>query len=177
MKIISKNTTIDKILDSYQKELGTYFDTYRNHVYRVFNFASSYLTSDQEFEIVAIAAAFHDLGIWTNRTFDYLEPSKVLAQNYCKENKISNEKFLEIEKIIDFHHKMTRIKELKLAEIFRQADLVDLSLGMISMGRDKDHIKSLKKEFPNCGFHLYLVKLFFINIIKHPLKPLPMFKI
>jgi hypothetical protein len=177
MKIISKNTTIDKILDSYQKELGTYFDAYRNHVYRVFNFASSYLTSDQEFEIVAIAAAFHDLGIWTNRTFDYLEPSKVLAQNYCKENKISNEKFLEIEKIIDFHHKMTRIKELKLAEIFRQADLVDLSLGMIRMGRDKDLIKSLKKEFPNCGFHLYLVKLFFINIIKHPLKPLPMFKI
>ena len=28
-----------------------------------------------DIEKIAVAAAFHDLGIWTNKTFDYIPPS------------------------------------------------------------------------------------------------------
>jgi hypothetical protein len=35
-----------------------------------------------EFEKIAIAGVFHDLGIWTNKTFDYIAPSVVLAREY-----------------------------------------------------------------------------------------------
>ena len=33
---------------------------------------------------IAVAAVFHDIGIWSNKTFDYLEPSVALAREYLK---------------------------------------------------------------------------------------------
>ncbi|WP_205945820.1 hypothetical protein [Pedobacter hiemivivus] len=32
-----------------------------------------------------IAAVYHDIGIWTDRTIDYLDPSIVQANNYLRE--------------------------------------------------------------------------------------------
>jgi hypothetical protein len=32
-----------------------------------------------DLEKIAVAAVFHDLGIWTNKTFDYIAPSVALA--------------------------------------------------------------------------------------------------
>jgi hypothetical protein len=36
----------------------------------------------EQLEKVAVAAAFHDLGIWTDGTFDYLPPSIRLAREW-----------------------------------------------------------------------------------------------
>jgi HD superfamily phosphodiesterase len=33
-----------------------------------------------DLEKIAAAAVFHDLGIWTDRTFDYIAPSIALAR-------------------------------------------------------------------------------------------------
>ena len=56
------------------------FTAYRNHAYRVVNFcAHSRPAPTPRLEKIALAAAFHDLGIWTAHTFDYLEPSIDLA--------------------------------------------------------------------------------------------------
>ena len=33
-------------------------------------------------EKIAVAAVFHDLGIWTNHTFDYIAPSVALAREH-----------------------------------------------------------------------------------------------
>jgi hypothetical protein len=33
---------------------------------------------------LVIAACFHDLGIWTDHTFDYLSPSAGLARDYLQ---------------------------------------------------------------------------------------------
>jgi len=35
-----------------------------------------------EVEKIAAAAVFHDLGIWTDRTFDYIAPSIAIAREY-----------------------------------------------------------------------------------------------
>ena len=75
MNCITQNEIIDLILDSHKDDLGDYFESYRNHVYRVYNLAITNVTSDRDSKIVSIATAFHDLGIWTNNTFDYLKPS------------------------------------------------------------------------------------------------------
>jgi hypothetical protein len=125
---------------------------------------------------LCIASAFHDLGIWTNHTFDYLKPSIALAKKYCRANAIDNIIIAEIETIIGEHHKLTSIKTSKLAEVFRMADLTDLTLGLICNGIDKRSIKMIKETFPNKGFHLNLGKFFLKNLFVNPLKPLPMYK-
>ena len=177
MDCITKNDVIDNILETYRQDLGNDFAQYRNHVYRVYNFAVPFVSSDKDVKTLSIAAAFHDLGIWTNNTFDYLEPSVQLAKRFCKANNLDASTIFEIETIINYHHKITRIKTSALAEIFRQADLVDLSLGFFRFGRKREDIRVIKKAFPNKGFHLNLTRLFFKNIVKNPLSPLPMYKI
>jgi hypothetical protein len=176
MDIVTHNKLIESILNTYKPYLANEFDAYRNHVYRVFNFAVPFVKLDQDIETLAIAAAFHDLGIWTGKTFDYLGPSIELAKLYAESNTLSLETIQEIETIISEHHKLSKIISSALAEIFRQADLVDLSLGLIRCKRKSEYISLIKRTFPNKGFHLNLTKLFFRNLLKNPLSPLPMYK-
>jgi hypothetical protein len=177
MNCIPKNELIDSILNSYLKDLGTCFDQYRNHVYRVYNFSVPHVNGERDIKILSIASAFHDVGIWTHHTFDYLEHSIALAKKYSKAHKIDAEAILEIETIINEHHKLTRVKTSKLAEIFRQADMVDLTWGWIRNGRDKKDITMIQKAFPNKRFHVTLTKLFLVNLLQHPLRPFPMYKL
>jgi hypothetical protein len=177
MEIVQHNTIIDQILSAYKTELAKHFEKYKNHVYRVYNLTIPYLSDEEDKKIMSIAAAFHDLGIWTNKTFNYLIPSVELARRYSEIKGLNQEKILEIGFIINEHHKLTGIKTSQLAEIFRQADLIDLTLGAFRKGRGRRHIKCVRKAFPNKGFHWYLLKIFLVNLVQHPLKPLPMYKI
>jgi hypothetical protein len=177
MECIRQNEILDSILNSSKKDLGQYFETYQNHVYRVYNFAIPYVKIKNEIEILSVAAAFHDLGIWTNNTFDYIKPSIVSAKKYASDNNFDAAAIHEIETIIEEHHKLTKIKASKLAEIFRTADLTDLSLGLFPGKITRKDIRMIKSIFPNKGFHLFLTKIFLKNLIKNPLHPLPMFKL
>jgi hypothetical protein len=69
------------VLETHAAALGGDFKAYRNHAYRVVNLCVA-LSSGHQVEKIAIAAAFHDLGIWTDGTFDYLQPSVKLASDY-----------------------------------------------------------------------------------------------
>ena len=177
MDCIGENDIIDSILKGYKDDLGKDFLQYRNHVYRVYNFALPKITNEREINILRIAVAFHDLGIWTHNTFDYLKPSMELAKSYCLINGMDSDAVKEIERIIGDHHKLTKIKELGVAEIFRQADLIDLTLGLICKGVKRGDIRMIKRAFPNEGFHLKLGKLFILNLFRNPLSPLPMYKL
>lgn len=176
MDCIKQHEIIDRILLAFRDELGKDFEQYRHHVYRVYNLAAPLVATLQDVETISVAAAFHDLGIWTNNTFDYLEPSIKLARQYSADNNLEAGTIREIETIINKHHKLTRVKTSSLAEIFRQADLVDLSLGLIRCGRKRQHIRLVRKTFPNRGFHLHLCRLFFKNLLSNPFRPLPMYK-
>jgi HD superfamily phosphohydrolase YqeK len=73
-------STLDAILGDHSAALGSDATPYRNHAYRVANLCLAQSSSSAEsLEKTAIAAAFHDLGIWTDHTFDYLAPSVRLA--------------------------------------------------------------------------------------------------
>ncbi|MBS1507889.1 MAG: HD domain-containing protein [Bacteroidetes bacterium] len=174
--MVSHHPTIENILHSYRESLGTNFSCYRNHVYRVYNFVATGFTDPQDLELLAVAAAFHDLGIWTHHTFDYLQPSNKLAEKYAIENHIPADKANTLFLIIDQHHKLSKISTSPLAEAFRVADLVDLSLGLIRKGVNKKFIQEVKREFPNQGFHIFLIRIFLKNLFTHPMKPLPMYK-
>ena len=176
MEINQKIEAIDSILNLYKADLGPYYEAYKNHVYRVYHLAIPFVSTAKDIQTLSIASAFHDLGIWTAKTFDYIEPSVHLAKQYAIQNKLNLSQLTEIEACIRLHHQITKIKNSVLAEIFRTADLVDLSSGLLKCGREKKYIKMLRNTFPNKKFHKFLSKLFFKNLVKNPFKPLPMYK-
>ncbi len=169
------NPIIEEVLNENKPILRQDYEKYRNHVYRVFYFCVKIDSSKENKEKYAIASVFHDLGIWTDQTFDYLAPSVQKAQEYLVRNK-KVEWVNEITLMIEMHHKITSYHKNKTVETFRQADWIDVTKGIISFQLNRSEIKKAMKDYPNSGFHLFLLKQTFKNFVKHPFNPLPMFK-
>lgn len=173
-----KLPVVDEILGSFDSALGRDARAYGNHVYRVVNLC--FATGDHDAEArekIEIAGAFHDLGIWTEGTLDYLRPSELAAAKYLVAR--GRETWIpEITEMIEMHHRVRSCAESRspLVEAFRRADVADFSLGLFRMGLPRELIAALKAEFPNSGFHKRLVQLGVKWTARHPLNPLPMFR-
>ncbi len=157
--------------------MGVDFDRYKNHVYRVFLNSLLIDNDKSNEEKYAIAAVFHDIGIWTDQTIDYIDPSVEQAKNYLNETG-KQDWIEEIGLMIYWHHKISKYQGIyeKTVENFRKSDWIDVSLGLITFGFDKQKINENRKKILNLGFHLFLLKATGKNFLKHPLNPLPMFK-
>jgi len=178
MKIETEIPLLETILSNWQATIGSQYEPYKNHVYRVINFCLIlHQCQPDDREKFIIAGCFHDLGIWTNNTVDYLVPSMELAKNYLKENN-KEEWSTEIELMIDEHHKITKSKNNKypLVEVFRKADWLDVTMGMRAFGLSKNEVKNVLAAFPNLGFHQNLLELSKVEFKKHPFNFLPMMK-
>jgi hypothetical protein len=174
--MISRHPHIEDILKRHRSDLNLDYDKYRHHVYRVFNF--SLLLSEanaKDTDALAVAAAFHDIGLWTKGTMDYIKPSVVLAKEYLKEKqaKISAK---TVEEIISNHHKVTPYRDDEIVEAFRKADLIDLSLGIISHGISGKDISEIYDEFPGEWFHTFILGEIVKSAFRNPLNPLPILK-
>lgn len=169
--------TITNLLSPFKSLLGKDYERYNNHVSRVY---LNCLVLDQDsvnHQRYAIAAVYHDIGIWTDHTFDYLAPSIKQVELFLEKNgKADLTK--EISLMIYWHHKIKPYQGeyAKTVEVFRKADWIDVSLGLLSYGADKKTMASYRSQFPNRGFHFFLIKQTFKNFLKHPLNPVPVFK-
>jgi hypothetical protein len=171
--------TLDTILSVHAAALGGDFEGYRNHAYRVANLCVIQSAgSTEEIEKIAIAAAFHDLGIWTDRTFDYLIPSASLARAYLTDSG-QVEWIPEITEIIVGHHKVSRYhgRDGWLVEPFRRADWMDVSLGVITFGLSQRLFEAALSLWPRAGFHKRLAQLALQRFRTHPWSPLPMVRL
>jgi hypothetical protein len=176
--LLTNLPTVEEILRNHERVLGTDAIGYRNHVYRVVNLCLAVARDNPvELEKVAVAAVFHDLGIWTNHTFDYIAPSVALAREYLEARGMSDWT-PEIEAMIADHHKVTssRANPHLLVESFRRADWVDVTLGLRTFGLPRRFIAAVNAAWPDAGFHRRLVELTIDRWSKHPLSPLPMVK-
>ena len=166
---------VEHILGRWERELGRDSTAYRNHVYRVIHFCDAYRGGDAEQrEKVAIAAAFHDLGIWSHSTFDYIPPSVGLAREYLRDEGLERWSG-DVESMIAQHHKLTRHGD-GLVEAFRRSDLTDVSLGLVKFGLPAAYVREIRSRYPNAGFHKRLLQLAGGWWVRHPLHPLPMLK-
>ena len=175
---VEKLALLEEILDTWRGQIGGDFTAYRNHVYRMANFCFALRDCNgDDRDKIAIAGAFHDIGIWSDGTFDYLPPSVRRARDYLQAT--GREAWAaEIELMIDMHHKLKAYTDERypLVEVFRKADLVDVSLGLVTFGVPRRFIRAVKKAFPNTGFHKRLVQLTGGWLAKHPVSPPPFFK-
>lgn len=172
---------VDRVLDAHRAVLGPDFDGYRNHVYRVANFFDD--LGPHSFDstpALAVAAAFHDLGIWVDRTFDYLEPSARLAQRFLDVQPLQGVDTWLVRELITQHHKLRTYREgqpwASLVEQWRKADHVDVSLGLLTFGIPRARVRQVQRRFPDSGFHVRLLRLTLRQIARNPLNPLPMIK-
>jgi len=176
--LITSLATVEEVLDDHAANLGNDFIAYRNHVYRVMNLCLAIMGDSQlELEKVAVASVFHDLGIWTNNTFDYIAPSVGIARKYLAGRGMADW-IPEIEAMIVDHHKITpsRANPQSLVESFRRADWIDVSRGVRRFGLPRTLIVAVGTTWPSAGFHRRLVQLTIDRFWKHPLTPLPMVK-
>jgi hypothetical protein len=125
MKLVTSNELIDTILDRYSDPLGAEAAAYRNYVYRGLNYQLRILDTGPS-DLLALAWAVHDLGLWTEHTLDYLPPSVRLANELAAEFHVDSVE--QLESMITFHHRMRRLAD-PVSESFRVADRADASRG------------------------------------------------
>jgi len=165
----------DAILLSFSSCLGADYTAYRNHVCRDLNFFMALADVTVLPISVEIAAAFHDMGIWSHHTLDYLQPSLALARAYLTEHALDALE-PEVSTLIDEHHKISEYTGpfALHTEAFRRADLVDLSLGLLRFGMSPTWVGGVRDVFPNSGFHKRLAMLSARQFLQAPLRPFPM---
>jgi hypothetical protein len=146
--------------------------TYRNHVYRCINYHQLLLGGPLP-DFAALAWVAHDLGIWTARTFDYLTPSAELASAYAGEFGITEIDWLL--KLITEHHRL-RPSDDRMTETFREADLIDVSRGLLRSRIRRSEVHAVVAQLPYRGFHAFLAKGLTRYAARHPLRPLPMLR-
>ena len=139
--LLTSLPTVEEVLDDHAPELGHDLTAYRNHVYRVVNLCLAIAGDNRvELEKIAVAAVFHDLGIWTNHTFDYIAPSVALAREHLAARGMADW-IPEIEAMIVDHHKVTpsRANPQSLVESFRRADWIDV-IARVTKVRPPAHV-------------------------------------
>lgn len=176
--VIQNLDLVEEIIGNHERHMGDQFMPYKNHVYRVLNFCFMlHESTDEEADKLAIAAAFHDLGMWPGDEIDYLDPSIRLAQDFLRGS--GREEWVEeISMMIEFHHRFRRCPESfpPLVEVMRKGDWVDASMGLRRFGLPKEAIKRVQGEIENLGFHRNLVRIAAKEFRHRPFDPLPMMK-
>jgi len=178
ISVITEIATLDRVLRADAAGLGGDFVGYRNHAYRVANLCVALTPAGRDqIEKIAVATAFHDLGIWTDGTFDYLGPSVRLARAYLTESG-RPEWIAEVERTILEHHKLSasRADPSWLVEPFRKADWTDVSRGTVTFGLSNRTVARIRSTWPSAGFHKRLLQLALKRLWTNPLAPLPMMK-
>lgn len=167
---------VEQLTSHWKNALGSNYQAYRNHIYRVINLCALLDDlNDTELRQVVIAACFHDIAIWLDDTFDYLTPSRQYAEHYLEQQGLAEWADV-IGPMIEQHHKITPYKGHKLAEIFRRADWIDVTLGLRRFGLRSSETRKVRTTFPNAGFHPFLLRRSGRELLSHPWNPLPMMR-
>lgn len=176
--MITELPTLDALLEQHAEIIGPSMTAYRNHCYRMVNFTVALAGDDEQtLEKIQIAAAFHDIGVWTHQTMDYLAPSEKQARDYLAS--IGKSDWAdEIGDMVEWHHKITPLKQAAspLVEAFRKADWADVLHGVVGYGIPRATFRNAFKTWADAGFHWLLVKLSVKRLLTHPWSPLPIFR-
>jgi len=178
VELLDEIPQLDELLAQHTAAMGSDAVPYRNHAYRVANLCIAFAPHDPDTEHkIAIAAALHDMGIWTQGTFDYIPPSIALARTHLE--RIGKTEWTpEITTMILEHHKISPYQGRAdwLVESFRKSDWIDVTMGLRRFGVPSTRLQNLRRRWPDAGFHRGLVRQELKWLRIHPWNPLPMFR-
>jgi hypothetical protein len=171
---------LDDELFALANTLGKEFTGYRNHCLRVLTFTKYFLPESvieqlpNAMELAAVALAYHDVALWTDKELDYLEPSKI-RMDKALEGSYSPQEIKIMEEIILEHHKVTDYQGMSDAEndlinAVRKADWTDASMGVVRFGLPAALLEAAYDQVKEAGFHQtlmdILIRLSAGNLIK-----------
>ncbi|MEY4482821.1 MAG: hypothetical protein RL693_273 [Verrucomicrobiota bacterium] len=180
MDVITHIDLVEEIIGAHQELMGEQFLPYKNHVYRVLNFCFMFHEpgkNEADDDKLAIAAAFHDLGMWPGDEIDYLDPSIKLAQEYLRKTNRADW-MEEISLMIEYHHRFRSCPGHfpPLVEVMRKGDWVDATKGLRSFGLPRAQIRKVQDAIENLGFHDNLIRIARKEFWNRPFNPFPMMK-
>lgn len=173
---------VERLFQTWHVALGEHFEAYRNHVYRVINLTHHFhpaITNDES-NLLQVAGAFHDIGIWLDGNFDYLERSADHACAWLAQYPDVSSRSLETEQrivrnLIRYHHKVRPVDHSNpMVEAFRKADWTDVTGLYFLTDLRKAEQRELLARFPERGFRRALARLAFTHARRNPRAPLPM---
>lgn len=157
---------LDDELFSLSNAIGKDLRPYRNHCLRVLTFTRYFLPDDvietipNAMELAAVAIAYHDVALWTDRDLNYLEPSRkqldrAVASDYSATD------IETMDQIILQHHKVTDYTGLNPAQnalinAVRKADWADFTMGLIRFGLPSVLLEAAYDQAKEAGFHQML---------------------
>jgi hypothetical protein len=133
--------------------------------------------ADDEREKVLIAAVFHDIGLWSAHTLDYLESSSEETRRFLKISK-RTAWANEIVAMIEWRHKILPVTQAvsPRVEVFRRADTINLRFGIRRFGLRWRDVQAARRKFPDAGFHAFLAKKGLRWIVTSPGRAIPIFR-
>jgi hypothetical protein len=173
VEVVTAHPIVDAVLDRHRGALGDERAAYTNHVYRCMTYHQLLLGFSIP-DAAALAWATHDLGIWTAGTLDYLAPSADLAAAYADEFDIADVD--QLRALVTDHHRLLPVRDDRLTDTFRRADLIDVSHGVLRQGVERSAVRAAVEALPYNGFHAFLAKGLSGYAVRHPLRPLPMMR-
>jgi hypothetical protein len=191
---LSHHPVIDHVLDRHRQPLGDDYGAYRNHCLRVLSFAVFFLERDREkkakasaaeVNLMALALAYHDIALWTDKKLDYLEPSVAVFETDLQldlklrdggslrnEGDVGDAGILPlaldedeaetVREIILQHHryrdwkKGDSVADTSLVNAVRKADWADFTLGAMRSELPINYLEAAYEAAPPLGFHRML---------------------
>ena len=155
--VIIQDPVVEAHLQRYVDTIGPDYEAYRGHVYRVLSYSLHFLSEEegqQYRKVIAAALVYHDIGLWTDGTLAYLEPSRDQAEADLGSEFTAAELQL-IGDIIYWHHKVTPFEGeyANVVNAVRKADWIDATRGLVPYGMPRVHIKDCVASLPYNGFH------------------------
>lgn len=176
---------VEKLFQSWHVALGDHHEAYRNHVYRLIYLTRHFYPdmTEDEAALLQVAGAFHDVGIWLDDTFDYLEPSANHACAWLAEHPDTGTGSLEsqqrlLRNLIENHHKVRPVGTTihPLVEAFRKGDWTDVTGTYRLVGLTRTERSALLGAFPLRGFRTLLARMALNRARRYPRSPLPMMR-
>jgi hypothetical protein len=158
IKVITNAPLLEEHLTRFKDVIGSDYDGYRNHLYRVLTYTNHFLGGDEtNRDVIETALVYHDIGLWTAGTLAYLEPGVELGRKECA-YKYTPEQLELQDAIIINHHKIWPAKD-RVVEAVRKADWIDASNGFFNKGMTRAHIATVKAALPAAGFYQTLAEI------------------
>jgi hypothetical protein len=173
----TEHAVLDTELAKFSTEMGDEMDAYRNHCLRVLSFAVAHLggvklVSSKSVDVMALALAYHDLGLWSDGALDYLEPSAKQLEASTRDNgedeeDVFNDSDIRTARaIITEHHKLTDYHShddeginANLVNAIRKGDWADFTIGIVRFGLPAGFVESAYTKIPEANFHMILTTM------------------
>lgn len=176
-KIVTEAPNMDTYLSKYKQDFGAAHDVYRNHCLRVLSFARHILVTETGFDeeqaesampVMEIALAYHDMGLFTDLSLEYLEPSAARAEKDL-EGTLSADEIKLVRDIIVWHHKVfpwsgEDERSTAIVNAVRKGDWVDattclLGGSFVRKGLSAADVVATHTALPEMGFGSFLAAL------------------